>query len=72
MLKNNKSLGEDGLQAELLKNGGKELNKWVWCLIKSIWNTEKLPEEWKNAILCPVYKKGDAQDCATIMREFRN
>jgi hypothetical protein len=26
--------------------------------VYSIWNEEKLPEQWKNLIVVPVYKKG--------------
>jgi hypothetical protein len=28
-------------------------------LINSIWNKEKLPEDWKKSITVPTYKKGD-------------
>ena len=32
--------------------------------IISIWNKEKLPEEWKKSIIVPVYKKGNKIDCS--------
>lgn len=35
----------------------------LWKLINRIWTTEKLPEDWKIALLCPVHKKGDKQEC---------
>jgi len=28
-LKNNKSLGEDGFQSELLKKGGEDVTQWI-------------------------------------------
>jgi hypothetical protein len=28
-------------------------------LIHRIWTTEKIPEDWKIALLCPVHKIGD-------------
>ena len=31
--------------------------------INSIWNKEELPEEWKESITVPIYKKGDKTDC---------
>jgi hypothetical protein len=32
--------------------------------IISIWNKEELPDQWKESILVPVYKKGDKTDCS--------
>ena len=31
-------------------------------LIIYIWNKEELPEEWKESIIVPIYKKGDKTD----------
>jgi len=28
-------------------------------LINFIWNKEELPEQWKESIIVPIYKKGD-------------
>jgi len=33
-------------------------------IIISIWNKEKLPEEWKESIVVPIYKKGNKRDCS--------
>jgi len=30
----------------------------------SVWNKEELPEEWKESIIVPIYKKGDKIDCS--------
>ena len=29
-----------------------------------MWNKEELPEEWKESIVAPIYKKGDKTDCS--------
>jgi len=29
-----------------------------------MWNKEKLPEEWKNSIIAPIYRKDDKTDCS--------
>jgi hypothetical protein len=28
-----------------------------------IWNKEELPEEWKESVIVPIYKKGDKTEC---------
>jgi len=33
-----------------------------------IWNKEELPEEWKESIIVPIYKRGDKTDC----RKYRS
>jgi len=60
-LKNNKSPGESNIVAELLKNGGETIKSEIWKMIKVIWETKKMPVEWNTAILCPIFKKGDAR-----------
>lgn len=62
-LKNNKSGGENGVTAEVLKMGGAELQRRISNLIKNIWVKEQLPKQWNNAIVCPVHKKGDKSYC---------
>jgi endonuclease/exonuclease/phosphatase family metal-dependent hydrolase len=62
-LKNNKSAGKDGIGAELIKMGPDKLAKCLHRLIVRIWDTEQLPEEWKDGVISPIYKKGDKLDC---------
>jgi hypothetical protein len=33
-------------------------------LINCIWSKEELPEQWKESIIVPIYKKGDKMDCS--------
>ena len=58
-----KSPGIDQILAELLKAGGRTICSEIHKLIISIWNKEELPEEWKELIIVPIYKKGDKTDC---------
>jgi hypothetical protein len=53
---NGKSAGNDGLPAELFKHGGAALNQSVLSLVQSIWESETIPQEFKNAIIVPLYK----------------
>ena len=58
-LKRHKSPGIDQIPAELIKAGGRTNLSEIHKLINSIWNKEKLPEQWKESIIVPIYKKGD-------------
>lgn len=62
-LKINKAAGTDNIQPELIKYGGRVLKKEMHKLMLKIWSSESMPEEWKRGIICPIYKKGDRQDC---------
>lgn len=62
-LKNNKSPGEDAIASELLKKGGKRIGGIMHNLILRIWREEKIPSDWRKAIVIPIYKKGDKEIC---------
>ena len=62
-LKNHKSPGIDQIPAELIKAAGRTIRRELHKLIISIWNKEELPDEWKESIIVPIYKKGDKTDC---------
>ena len=47
-----------------MKTGGRTIHYEINNLIISIWNNEELPEEWKELIIVPIYKKGDKIDCS--------
>lgn len=64
-LKNNKCPGPDGIPSELLKEGGQPLYQHFHNLIKSIWNQEQIPAEWRTSDIVTIYKKkGDRSDCS--------
>ena len=52
------------IPAEMIKSGSKTIRFVIHKLIISIWNKEELPEEWKESIIVPIYKKGDKTDCS--------
>jgi phage tail protein X len=56
-LKSHKSPGIDQIPAEMIKAGGRIIRYEIHKLIISIWNKEELPEEWKESIIVPIYKK---------------
>jgi len=63
MLKNNKAPGPDGIPSEILKEGYKYMENRIYVLIVQIWNEERIPSTWVEALICPVHKKGDVQTC---------
>jgi len=63
-LKRHKSSGIDQIQTRLIKAGGRAIRSEIHKLHNLIWNKEELPEEWKESIIVPIYKKGDKTDCS--------
>jgi hypothetical protein len=59
---NGKAAGVCELKAELLKFGGKDLSAVLHDLLRRVWESEKVPEEWRQAILVPIPKAGDKRD----------
>jgi hypothetical protein len=62
-LKSYKFPGTDQIPAELIKAGGEILHSEIHRPICSMWNKEELPQQWKESIIIPIYKKGDKNDC---------
>jgi hypothetical protein len=56
-LKNNKLAGTDGVYPELIKFGGNKLLNRVYEPVRQIWEEERIPEEWKETTVVPIYKK---------------
>ena len=65
-LKNYKSLGIDHIPAELIKAGVRTIYSAIHKLIISVWNKVELPEEWKESIIVPIYRRGVKQIVITI------
>ena len=63
-MKNKKATGTDGVPGEVLKYGGVELLKWLHRLLGKVWDSERVPQDWKDAIVVSIYKnKGPRNDC---------
>lgn len=62
--KTNRAGGKSEVTIELIK-ALEELGKdWIYALLEKIWNTEKMPEDWKESEMVKLYKqKGDILNC---------
>jgi hypothetical protein len=49
--------------AEWIKVGSRTIHSEI-ININYIWNKEELPDEWKELIIVPIYKKGDKTNCS--------
>jgi hypothetical protein len=58
---NNKAAGVCEIKAELLKSGGQDLCTVLHDLLGRVWESEKIPEEWRQAIVVPIPKAGDSE-----------
>jgi hypothetical protein len=54
--------GSDEIPAELVQAGGEILHSEIHKLINSVWIKEELPDQLKESIIVPVYKKDNKTD----------
>lgn len=58
-----KAPGTDCINMELIKYGGEVFRERLYVLIRTIWNEERMPEEWSKGQIITIHKKGDQQMC---------
>jgi hypothetical protein len=62
-MKNRRAAGPGDIPIELIKNGGHKLPEMITILVNKIINGQKVPEEWKFAVIISIHKKGDNRKC---------
>ena len=63
-MKNGKAVGPDDIPVEVWKCLGEGALKFLTKLYNRTMESEKMPEEWRDSVLIPIYKnKGDVQSC---------
>ena len=55
--------GPGDIPIEVTKSGGQKLLEMITISLNKIINGQKVPEEWKIAIITSIYKKGDKRKC---------
>lgn len=69
-MKNNKAPGGDRILENLLKKGSESLQKELYGLFLSILYEEKISNQWKKRVLCPLYKKDNVLNCQNYLRRM--
>ena len=62
-MKTRRFAGPGDIPVELIKSGGQRLLEMITILFNKIINGDKMPEEWKIAIITSIHKKGDKRKC---------
>ena len=65
MMKNGKAVGPDDIPVEVWKCLGESALKFLTKLYNRTMESERMPEEWRDSVLIPIFKnKGDVQSCS--------
>ena len=62
-LKNGKAAGPDGIPSEAIKADINTSTKMLYELFGKIWETNEIPDDWKEGCLIKLPKKGDLKEC---------
>jgi len=60
-IKKKKAAGIDSVPMEAWIYVGKDLRKRLVELLQKVWSTGKMPQDWKESIIVPLYKRGDEE-----------
>jgi hypothetical protein len=58
-LKKRKAPGWDGVQNEAWMYGTERMVERMVELMNGVWRGEGFPEDWREGIICPIFKKGE-------------
>ena len=63
-LQNGKVAGGDEITGEMVKGGGDRVEYWIWRLCNIAFENGIVPEDWRFAVIVPLYKgKGERNEC---------
>ena len=64
-LKNGKAAGKDEVTGKMIKGGGNWVVEWIWRLCNMASESGVVLEEWRSAVIVPLYKcKGERSECS--------
>ena len=62
-LKLGKDDGKSGILPEMVRGCGGELMDYILDMFHNVWMEQRVPQEWRDALLVPIPKKGDLTQC---------
>ena len=62
-LKCGRAGGKSGILPEMVKGCGGEMMDHIIDLFATVWREEEVPQDWRDALLVPIPKKGDLTQC---------
>ena len=62
LLKFGKSAGVDKINSELYKHAPDDFKERILNFLNNVYNNQKIPHDWRNAVVIPLYKKGDKRN----------
>ena len=66
-MKKGKAAGCSGVSADMIKILEESGVDTMVDIIRTVWEEEEMPEDWKQSEIVPIYKqKGDPLECGTI------
>ena len=57
-LKGGKAGGKNGILPEMVKTCGAEMMDHILDLFSTEWREQRVPDEWRNAVLCQYQRRG--------------
>jgi hypothetical protein len=62
-MKNEKATGIDNMNTELLKYAPTNVKYIFLDIINICWKTYQIPKSWLTAMIAPIFKKGEQNQC---------
>jgi len=62
LTKNGKAPGQDNINSELYKFAPAEFKLRLLQFLNNIYRENSIPNEWRNAVITPIFKKGDRRE----------
>ena len=63
-----KSIGGDGIPAELFQTLKQDAVKVLHSLCQQMWKIQQWPQDWKRSVFIPIPKKDNAKECSNYRR----